>query len=75
MNVGQSHLLEEKKTVVFYFYDEGQVSLHFKALSGLSILKDDFVFMSCSNPSQQLMESLQIRSLPGVAGLIEPLED
>jgi len=33
MNVAQSHALEEGKNVVFYFYDEGRVSLHLKALS------------------------------------------
>jgi hypothetical protein len=52
MNVATSHALEEKKNVVFYFYEEGRVSIHIKALSALPILKDDFVFMSLTNPSQ-----------------------
>lgn len=58
MNVAQSYALEEKKTVVFYFYETGRVSLHIKALSALPILKDVFVFMSCTNPSDALREQL-----------------
>jgi hypothetical protein len=51
MNVASSYALEEKKTVVFYFYESGRVSIHVKALSVLPILKDEFVFMSVSSPS------------------------
>lgn len=51
MNVASSAALEEKKNVVFYFYEEGRVSLHIKALSALPILKESFVFMSLTNPS------------------------
>lgn len=57
LNVAQSHALEEKKTVVFYFYNEGRVSLHIKALSVLPILKKDFVFMSLTQPSQTMIDS------------------
>lgn len=57
MNVAQSHALEDKKIVVFYFYNEGRVSLHIKALSGLAILKKDFVFMSLTQPSQTMIDS------------------
>jgi len=56
MNVASSAALEEKKNVVFYFYEEGRVSLHIKALSTLPILKESFVFMSLTNPSQQMAE-------------------
>ena len=57
MSVAQSHALEEKKHVVFYFYKTGRVSLHIKALSSLAILRDDFVFMSVTEPSQTLIDS------------------
>lgn len=56
MNVASSYALEEKKTVVFYIYESGRVSIHLKALSGLSILKDDFVFMSVTSPSEDMMK-------------------
>ena len=52
MTVAQSAVLEEKKTVVFYFYNEGVIPLDLKALSMLPILKNDFVFMAVSSPSQ-----------------------
>ena len=57
MNVAQSYALESKKNVVFYFYQTGRVSIHIKALSALQILKDDFVFISVTEPSQDLMDS------------------
>jgi translation elongation factor EF-Tu-like GTPase len=56
MNVASSYALEEKKTVVFYFYETGRVSIHIKALSALPILKDEFVFMSVTQPSEDLMK-------------------
>jgi hypothetical protein len=55
MNVASSYALEEKKTVVFYFYETGRVSIHIKALSALNILKDEFVFMSVTQPSEEMM--------------------
>jgi hypothetical protein len=58
--------------VVFYFYSEGRVSLHIKALSALPILKDDFVFMSISGPSQNIIDSFQLKKLPTIAGLLRP---
>ena len=55
MNVAQSHALEDHKNVIFYFYEEGRVSLHIKALSVLPILKDSYVFMSLTNPSETIL--------------------
>ena len=72
MSVASSHALEDKKTVVFYLYEEGRVSLHVKALSVLPILKDDFVFMSVTGPSEDLMKSLQITKMPTLAGILPP---
>lgn len=60
MNVAQSYALESKKNVVFYFYQNGRVSIHIKALSAMQILKDDFVFISVTEPSQDLIDSFQI---------------
>ena len=57
MNVAQSYALESKKNVVFYFYQTGRVSIHIKALSAMQILKDDFVFISVTEPSQDLIDS------------------
>jgi hypothetical protein len=57
ISVAQSYALEEKKNVVFYFYKEGRVSINIKALSALPILKDDFVFMSVTEPSQTIIDS------------------
>jgi hypothetical protein len=56
LNVAQSYALEEGKNVVFYFYQEGRVSLHVKALSTLPIIKDSYVFMSLSSPSETLIQ-------------------
>ncbi len=75
MNVAQSHALEEKKTVVFYFYETGRVSIHIKALSALAILKEDFVFMSCTSPSEAMRENLQLKELPTIAGILPPTSE
>jgi hypothetical protein len=56
MNVASSYALEEKKTVVFYLYETGRVSIHIKALSAVPILKDEFVFMSVTSPSEDMMK-------------------
>ena len=72
LNVAQSHALEDKKNVVFYFYSEGRVSLHIKALSALPILKNNFVFMSISGPSQNIIDIYQLKKLPTIAGLLPP---
>jgi len=37
-SISVNHAVEEKKNVLIYFYNEGTVSLHFKALSTMSIL-------------------------------------
>lgn len=72
MNVASSYALEEKKTVVMYFYKEGRVSIHIKALSTLPILKDDYVFMSVSGASDDLIQSMQIQKLPAIVGIMPP---
>ena len=46
-----NHATEEKKNVLIYFYQSGPISLHFKAISGMAILKDSFAFLSVPDPS------------------------
>jgi hypothetical protein len=75
MNVATSVVVEEKKNVVFYFYETDRVSLHVKALSALPILRDSFVFMSLTNPSQQFAEQFQISKMPTIAGILPPPPD
>lgn len=75
MNVASSYALEEKKTVVFYIYESGRVSIHLKALSGLSILKDDFVFISVTSPSDDMMKQFQIQKIPTIVGILPPTPD
>jgi hypothetical protein len=43
---------QEGKYVLIYYYNDEAVSLHFKAISGLKIFSDDFVFLAYSNPPQ-----------------------
>ena len=52
-NLAISHAVEDKKNVIVYFYNDEKISLHFKALSAIKFLKDDFVFMSVYDPSEE----------------------
>lgn len=56
-NLAVSAAVEEKKNVIVYFYNDDRVSLHFKALSGVRFLKDDFVFMSVFDPSATYLDA------------------
>ena len=69
-NMAINYAVEEKKNVLIYFYTDGLVSLHFKALSTFSILQDNFAFLSISDPSQQVLDSFQVKSVPGIAGVL-----
>ena len=71
-NIVSSVAMEDRKNIVIYFYNEDRVSLHIKALSTLPVLKDDYVFMSVSSPSQQLLETFQVKQLPNIAGVLAP---
>lgn len=64
--------VEQRKYSVIYYYDEGKISLHFKALSEMAILKEDFIFLALSNPDEQTLTSLQIKKMPALAGVIPP---
>ena len=55
-NLAINYASEEKKNVLIYYYNSGPVSIHFKALSGLAILKDSFRFLSVPDPSETLLE-------------------
>jgi hypothetical protein len=54
-NMAVSAAVEEKKNVIVYFYNDDRMSLHFKALSGIKYLHDDFVFMSIFDPSEEML--------------------
>lgn len=70
-NLLVSHAVEDKKNVLVYFYDDERISLHFKALSSMQILKDDFVFMSLFDPSETVTQGFQLQKLPSVAGILK----
>eukprot|EP00347_Sterkiella_histriomuscorum_P011459 403372372 len=74
-NLAVSSAVEEKKNVIVYFYNDERMSLHFKALSGVKYLHDDFVFMSVFDPSQEMLQQFQIQQLPAVAGILKALGD
>jgi hypothetical protein len=61
---------EEKKYVVIYYYDDEIISLHFKAISAMSILKDKFIFLALFEPSSDLLEQLTIKTLPAIGGVL-----
>jgi len=47
-----SSAVEDKKNVIVYFYNDERISLHYKALSAVKYLHDDYVFMSIYDPSE-----------------------
>lgn len=74
-NMAVSAAVEEKKNVIVYFYSDDKISLHFKALSAVKYLHDDFVFMSIFEPSEQILEAFQVRQLPAVGGILKAIGD
>ena len=56
-NLAISAAVEEKKNVIVYMYNDERISLHFKALSAVKYLKDDFVFMSVFDPSETYIQA------------------
>lgn len=55
---------------MIYYYDDEIVSLHYKAISAMEILKDKFVFFSLYDPSSDLLDQLQIKTLPAMGGVL-----
>jgi len=68
-----NNAVEHKKHTLIYFFNNEHVSLHFKAISGLEWLQDDFFFVSVHNPSENLMKDYFIKSLPSIRGALAPL--
>ena len=68
-----NNAVEHKKHTLIYFFNDEHVSLHFKAISGLEWLQDDFFFVSVHNPSENLMKDYFIKSLPSIRGALAPL--
>ena len=54
-NMAINKAMEEKKNVLIYYYSDPIVSIHFKAISAVAILQDDFAFLSLANPSEEMM--------------------
>ena len=46
-----NNAVEHRKHTLIYFFDDERVSLHFKAISALEWLQDDFYFVSVLKPS------------------------
>jgi hypothetical protein len=44
--------VEQRKYSVIYYYAEGTIPIHYKALSEVLILKDDFIFLALANPDE-----------------------
>jgi len=74
-NLAVSAAVEEKKNVIVYLYNDERISLHFKALSAVKYLKDDFVFMSVFDPSETYIQTFQLQRLPAVAGILKATGD
>jgi hypothetical protein len=56
-----NNAVELRKHTLIYFFDDQHISLHFKAISALEWLQDDFFFVSVSKPSQRLMDDYFIK--------------
>ena len=70
-SISTNYAIEEKKNVLIYFYKDGQVSIHFKALSTSFLLQDDFAFVSLSDPSESLAQGLGISTYPSLGGILK----
>jgi hypothetical protein len=68
-----NNAVEHKKHTLIYFFNDEHVSLHFKAISALEWLQDDFLFVSVHNPSETLMKDYFIKSLPAIRGALAPI--
>ena len=61
-----------KNTLMYFFNEPDQVSLHFKAISALEWLQDDFTFVSVANPQPSKLQDYFISSLPAIRGALAP---
>ena len=55
-NLAISGAKDERKFVVVYYYNDDYISIHYKAISGLSIFKDSFMFLAYHNPPQEMLK-------------------
>ena len=69
-----NNAVEHKKHTLIYFFNDEHVSLHFKAISSLEWLQDDFLFVSVRNPSESLMRDYFIKQLPSIRGALGALK-
>ena len=70
-----NYATEEKKNVLIYYYNEEKVSIHYKAISTMSILKDKFAFLSISAPSEEILKGHNFQSLPALGGVLASTSD
>ena len=67
-----------KHTLVYFFSEtnkEKDISYHYKALSNLEWLSEDFIFYAVRNPSDRLLKEYFIKSLPAVRGALAPMKE
>lgn len=65
------HAVEDKKHCIIYFYNDDRISLDIKALSAFPIIRNDYVFIAVYGPSEETLAGFQVKTLPGVAGVIK----
>lgn len=71
-----NNAVEHRKHTLIYFYSgDEDINIHFKAISSLEWLQDDFLFVSVRNPSQTLMKDYFINKLPAIRGALAPLRE
>lgn len=70
-----NYATEEKKNVLIYYYNDERVSIHYKAISTMKILKDKFAFLSISAPSEELLKGHNFQTLPALGGVLATTGD
>jgi hypothetical protein len=50
------HVSEEGKVGAIYFYNDDSISMQYKALSAVKVLKNKMVFLALANPSDEIMK-------------------
>lgn len=70
-----NNAIEQRKHTLIYFFDDEKVDLHFKSISSIEWLQEDFVFVSIHKPSKQLMADYFITKLPAIRGALTAMKD
>jgi hypothetical protein len=67
-----NNAIDLRKNSLIFFFDDDRVDLHFKAVSALEWLQDDFVFYSVAKPTEATLKEYYITKLPAVRGAMVP---